>query len=83
MAGLQTKKTLSAELQAIVGSEPLSRPQITKQLWAYIKENNLQDPNNKTMINPDEKLAKVLGSEQIHMMKIAGMLSPHILSDAE
>jgi chromatin remodeling complex protein RSC6 len=28
-------------------------------MWAYIKENNLQDPKNKQMIKCDDKLSKV------------------------
>ena len=28
-------------------------------MWAYIKENNLQDPKNKQFIKCDEKLSKV------------------------
>ena len=28
-------------------------------MWAYIKENKLQDPKNKSMIKCDEKLSKV------------------------
>ena len=33
--------------------------QVVKRMWAYIKENNLQDPKNKQMIKCDEKLSKV------------------------
>ena len=28
-------------------------------MWAYIKENQLQDPKNKQMIKCDDKLSKV------------------------
>ena len=52
-------------------------PETTKKLWDYIKANNLQDPNNKRLICPDAKLAKVLGDEPIDMMKMAGKLSKH------
>ena len=31
-------------LAVIVGSKPLPRSQMTKNLWDYIKKNNLQDP---------------------------------------
>jgi upstream activation factor subunit UAF30 len=33
--------------------------QVVKRMWAYIKENNLQDPKNKQMIKCDDKLSKV------------------------
>lgn len=81
--GLQAPKKLSPELEAIVGKGPMSRPAVTKALWEYIKSNNLQDSQDKRLINPDSKLATVLGSEQVHMMQIAKKLSPHFLGDAE
>jgi len=68
---------ISAELAAIVGANEISRPEATKQLWIYIKENNLQDPKNKRTIVPDAKLAKVIGNKPIDMMKLAGALSKH------
>lgn len=68
---------LSAELAALVGAEEMSRPEVTKQLWVYIKENNLQDPKNKRTIVPDAKLAKVIGKKPIDMMKLASLLSKH------
>lgn len=75
-----TKMTyaLSEELQAIVGSKSLSRPEVVKKLWAYIKSNKCQDANNRRMINPDAKLSKVIGSRPIDMMKLAGCLSKHL-----
>ena len=38
----------------------LSRPDVTKRLTHYIKENNLQNETNKREILPDKKLAKLL-----------------------
>ena len=42
-----------------VGTE-MARTQVTKELNDYIKKNNLQNPNKKTFIDPDEKLKKLL-----------------------
>lgn len=77
--GLAKPVKLSSDLEAIVGAGPKPRTLVTKELWFYIKANDLQDPNNKRMINPDEKLAKVLGTEPINMMQIAKALSKHII----
>lgn len=75
----QKEYELSKELQDIVGKEPLSRPAITKKLWEYIKEHNLQDPNNKRKIVPDKKLAKLFGhNDPIDMMKLASVISNHV-----
>lgn len=41
----------------------IARTDVTKQIMAYIKTNNLQNPENKKMIVPDDKLWKLLGEE--------------------
>ncbi len=75
----QRSYALSKELQEIVGAPELSRPEIVKKVWDYIKANQLQDPKNKRMIVPDQKLSKVFGSKTpIDMMKLAGILNKHI-----
>ena len=35
---------LSDELEDIVGGNELPRHQVVKRVWAYIKDNKLQDP---------------------------------------
>lgn len=71
--------TLSSELQAVVKEEKLSRPEVVKKMWEYIKTHNCQDKKNKRLIIPDAKLAKVFGSkEPIDMLKLAGLLTPHL-----
>ena len=78
-AGLtQINYTVSEELQAIVGAKQLTRPQIVKKLWEYIKAKKCQDMKNKRMINPDEKLAKIMGSKPVDMLKMATHLNKHI-----
>lgn len=70
---------LSAELIAIVGAPELTRGDVTKKVWDYIKAHNLQDADNKRLINPDPLLAKVFGTkEPIDMFKMAGLLGKHI-----
>lgn len=75
----QAAYALSKDLQAIVGAAELSRPEVIKKVWDYIKEHGLQDKKNKRLIVPDAKLAKVFGSkEPIDMMKLSGILGKHI-----
>lgn len=70
---------LSADLADVVGSQELSRPDVTKKIWDYIKANDLQDAKNRRTINPDAKLAKIFGSEApVDMFKLAGLLNKHI-----
>jgi len=79
-ARIQSLNKLSPELKNVVGAEELSRPEATKKLWDYIKVNNLQDPDNKRLIRPDQNLAKVFGSsEPVDMFKLAGILNKHFL----
>ncbi len=75
-----TKMTcsLSPELAAVVGAKKLTRPQVMKKIWVYIKSHKCQDTKNRRMINPDKKLAEVLGKRPIDMLKMAGALSKHI-----
>jgi len=68
----------SAALAAVVGSDPLPRTEIVKQLWVYIKANNLQDPTNKRMINADAKLKKVFDKPQVSMFEMAGLIGKHV-----
>lgn len=77
-SGFKTPMKPSAALAAIVGSKPLPRTQVTKKLWAYIKSHKLQSKTDGRMIIPDSKLAKVLGSKQISMMKMTAKVSQHL-----
>lgn len=69
---------LSPELQAICGGKRMTRPQIVKKMWAYIKSHKCQDTKNKRLICPDRKLGEVIGKRPVDMMKLAGCLSKHI-----
>jgi chromatin remodeling complex protein RSC6 len=69
---------ISAELAAIVGKGPMPRTEVTKKLWVYIKKLDLQDPKNRRNINPDEKLAKVLGKKSINMFEMTKKVNKHL-----
>jgi chromatin remodeling complex protein RSC6 len=68
----------SKELGAVVGSEPLPRPQVVKKVWDYIKSNNLQNPANKREINADDKLKKVFGKDKVTMFEMNKHLAAHL-----
>ncbi len=68
-----------AVLAPIVGSTPLPRSEMTKKLWDYIKKNNLQDPNKKTLINADAPLKAVFGGKsQVSMFEMTKLVSAHV-----
>jgi len=74
---------LSAELAAIVGGEEMPRHEVVKRMWAYIKENNLQDPKNKQMIKCDEKLSKVIPTKKFRGFGMTKSLKDHMNVDKE
>ena len=78
-AALMKAVTPSALLAEIVGSKPIPRGQITKNLWIYIKKFGLQDKINKRMINADEKLKKIFGGKSVvNMFEMTKLVSKHI-----
>merc|ERR1711869_165307 len=73
--GLFAVKTLSADLAAICGKNKMARTEVTKVLWAYIKNNKLSKGRT---ITPDAKLKKVLPAASLSMFKMPGMYGKHI-----
>lgn len=70
---------VSPTLAAIIGPGPESRGQVMKKLWAYIKENNLQNPQNKRNIIADEKLLPLFGGKkEISMFEMTKLVSAHL-----
>lgn len=66
-------------LAAVVGSKAIPRTEVVKQLWVYIKKNNLQDAKNKRNINADEKLQKVFdGKKTVNMFEMTKLVSNHL-----
>jgi len=62
-SGFLKEVPISKELSDFTGWEPTtlaSRVQVTKFICNYIKEHDLQNPNDRREINPDRKLAKLL-----------------------
>jgi len=71
-------KLPSAALAAVIGTEPVSRTEVMKKLWDYIKANNLQNPQDKRTIVADAKLRAVFGKDQAGMFELAGIVGQHL-----
>ena len=70
---------ISADLSEIVGKNEASRDECIKQLWAYIKKNNLQDPKNEQFFIPDKKMAEIFGTtDKIHAYVMGKFLCAHL-----
>lgn len=78
-AGFMKPLEVSPELAEVVGKNPLPRTEIIKKIWVYIKANDLQDKENKRMINGDETLKAVFaGKEQVSMFELAKIVNNHV-----
>jgi len=77
-AAFMTPLTVSDALAKVVGSKPLPRTEIVKKIWVYIKKNDLQDKQNRRMINADAALKPIFVKDQISMFEMAGALNKHV-----
>lgn len=70
---------ISDELAAVVGKGPMPRSEVTKNIWAYIKKHDLQDPKNKRNIVADANLEKVFGGKKtVSMFEMTKLLGKHL-----
>ncbi|VVB10390.1 unnamed protein product [Arabis nemorensis] len=78
--GIMKPRPVSPEMQDVVGESVIPRTQALKRIWAYIKEHDLQDPQNKKVIICDEKLKKIFdGKDRVGFLEIAKLIGPHFL----
>lgn len=70
--------TLSPELEAVVGKGPMSRGEVVKQIWVYIKKHDLQNPANKRNIFADDKLMPIFGKKEVTMFEMTKLVSNHL-----
>lgn len=77
-AAFMAPKQPIGALAAIIGSTPMPRTEITKQIWAYIKKNKLQDAVQRRIINADEKMKAVLGKAKADMFELTKAVNKFI-----
>merc|ERR1711997_622947 len=77
-SGLTKPMKVSDDLAAVVGMKEASRAQCIKMLWKYLKDHNLQDPENKQYFFPDKKMGKIFGNERIRAFGMAKFLGAHL-----
>jgi upstream activation factor subunit UAF30 len=65
-------------LAAIVGNTPLTRADLTKKIWDYIKANGLQDEKDRRAINADAKLRPIFGKDQVTMFEMTKLVNGHV-----
>ena len=70
---------LSPELEAVTGKGPMSRGEVVKKLWEYIKKHDLQNPANKRNILADDKLKTLFGGKgEVTMFEMTKLVPQHL-----
>jgi len=70
---------ISAELAALVGTDSISRPELTKFFWGYFREHELFDPTNKQFVIADEPLKKLFNEERFRAFSVAKYFNQHVV----
>jgi chromatin remodeling complex protein RSC6 len=70
---------LTEELEAVVGKGPMSRGEVVKKMWEYIKKHDLQNPANKRNIIADDKMKPIFGGKhEVTMFEMTKLASAHM-----
>ena len=85
-SGFAKPSPVSSELASFLGlspSEQIARTDVTSKVIAYVKTNNLQNPENKKQIVPDAKLGSILksGTDVVTFFNLQTYLKKHFLSN--
>ena len=75
---LQKPLQPSNELAAVVGSNPLPRTEMVSRVWDYIKQHNLQNPENRREILADDRLRPIFGKDKVTMFEMNKHLAQHL-----
>jgi len=76
--GQEFPQKTSKALAQIVGETPLVLSAVRKGVFSYIKQNNLQYPNDRRIVNADAKLQAGFGQPEISVLQVASFLKPHL-----
>lgn len=89
VSGFEKPTAISDELAKFVG-EPvgtlLARTAVSKKIHEYVKSNNLQNPSNRRIINPDAKLKKLLkttGTDELSYFNLQKFLKVHFKKETK
>ncbi|KAL3722434.1 hypothetical protein ACJRO7_034755 [Eucalyptus globulus] len=61
------------------GESALSRADVVKRMWDYIKQNDLQDPSDKRRVICDEKLRELLEVDSFNGFSVSKLLTAHFV----
>ena len=89
LSGFAVPTKITKELAEFLNLEPdteISRTDVTSLICKYIKDNNLQNPDNKKIILPDDKLKKLFNGylseeDQLEFFNIQSYLKYHFIKE--
>ena len=88
VSGFEKPTGISDELAKFVGVEvgtELARTAVSKKIHEYVKAHNLQNPENRRIINPDSKLKKLLNlkpTDEVSYFNLQKFLKVHFKKSA-
>ena len=88
-SGFVKPTLISTELSEFLGKtdgSEMARTEVTREINAYIRNNNLQDKENGRRINPDTKLKSLLKlkkGEELTYFNLQRYMSPHFATAAK
>ena len=88
-SGFVKPTVISKELSEFLGKTDgaeMARTEVTREINAYIRNNNLQDKENGRRINPDSKLKSLLKlkkGEELTYFNLQRYMSPHFATTAK
>lgn len=85
-SGFAKPSPISLELASFLGISPdeqIARTDVTSKVIGYVKEFNLQNPENKKQIFPDEKLGSILqsGNDVVTFFNLQTYLKKHFVNN--
>mmetsp|Transcript_187 Transcript_187/g.636 ORF Transcript_187/g.636 Transcript_187/m.636 type:complete len:321 (+) Transcript_187:516-1478(+) len=69
---------VSPILEEFVGSDRMTRPQVVKMIWDHVKNNNLQNPENRRELICDKALEKIFRRPVVTMFNMNSFLTVHL-----
>ena len=88
-SGFVKPTQISTELATFLGKDKgseMARTEVTREINKYIREHNLQDPQNGRKINPDsalKALLKVADGDELTYFNLQKFMSPHFAKNGQ
>jgi chromatin remodeling complex protein RSC6 len=67
-----------ADLLDISPSKKVATTEMVKKFWAYVKANDLQDPDDRRVILCNADMKSVFGKSKIKMTEVTKYLNQHL-----